>query len=47
MDWAVAELKGEGLSMTGTMCPRGWQRSGAAGGYSNRPWRWKDTERRT
>ena len=47
MDWAVAELKGEGLSMMGTMCPRGWQRPGAAGGHSNRPRRWKDTERRT
>ena len=43
----MAELKGEGLSMMGTMYPRGWQRPGAAGGHSNRPQRWKDTERRT
>ena len=38
--------EGEGLSMTGVMCPRGWQRLGAAGGHSNGPWRWKDMERR-
>lgn len=47
MDWAVAELKGEGLSMMGTMWPRGWQRPAVAGGHSNRPQGWKDTERRT
>lgn len=39
--------EGEGLSLTGVMCPRGWQRPGAAGGHSNGPRRWKDTERRT
>lgn len=46
VDLAVAALQEEGLSTVGTMCHRGRQGPGAAGGHSKGPRGWKDTERR-